>query len=120
MAIRLPVFNLVCDMWINGALPMAGPPDYTDIPCQVFVPPRGILDITPDIPTDWVPPIYIRTPKENYNNEASYFIIHGYDDQWYAVRWAMMYHLGFPNQYASYLCNLCEDDGDPSDNFHDG
>lgn len=112
MAFFLPNFNLNVSFWILGHTPSADPPDEVDIPCQIYLNTRGLLDITPGGPGDWVPPIYLRIPLgvfiPSLGNIAA--VQPGLTDC-YKIRWVQNAHIGFANEYQIALAEQCTDAG---------
>jgi hypothetical protein len=114
MSFTLPQFNVSYDGWNYPNTPSGGGPDFSGIPCQFYVPSRGIFDVTPDTQSEWVPPIYIRVPVTSYAAFKAVWIF-GVDDghgiQYYKARWKEVMHLGFPNQYWIAVVEQCDNAG---------
>jgi hypothetical protein len=108
MAFTLPTFNLMISVWNSPHTPAADPPDQVDIPCQVYAPSRGYLDITPSSFDLWVPPIYLRLPLGVYVPVKTDIaaVQPGLTDC-YKVRWVQNAHIGFPNEYQMALVEQC-------------
>ena len=108
---RPPTFNMLALVWLEGQDAAVDEPDYVDILMQVYVHSRADIDVTPGQPERWVPPIYLRFPKE-YSLIRTGAIIQVSDrfGDYYKVRWAQAIHMGFPNEYWMTQCEQCDVD----------
>lgn len=109
----LPVFNLLANQWSLGTRPSTHPPNRTDVPCQLFFHSRAFLDIQPGITSQWVPPIFIRVPKDSSHlaGVGTIWEISQGEGLYYKVRWAERVHAGFDNEYYAALAEQCSDAG---------
>jgi len=85
--------------------PMTGMPSGTvPFACQLYIPTKSLLDVTPGAPSDWVPPIFIRTTDATLavrvNDQVE---CPGGSGHFYTIRWFETFHRGFPNQYRGFL-----------------
>lgn len=97
MAYTLPVFNLECNLW-RPPTPTTDPPDAVH-DCQLYIPSRGMLDITPGDDDLWVPPVYVRFPKGTDVQQDDVLEVDDGDGWFYRVRWTERMHRGFSNEY---------------------
>lgn len=115
MAISLPVFNCLGDVWAIGRVPSDGPPDFTSVQCQFYVPPRGLFDVQPGELELWIPPTYVRTPVAAivaWKAAAVWEILPG-SGRYFSVRWKEIVHMNFPNEYHTTVIEQCDADGNP-------
>ncbi|AXH79035.1 MAG: hypothetical protein [Circular genetic element sp.] len=113
MAFTPPIFNVLCDIWFIGRVPSAGDPDFENQACQLYIPSRGILDITPGELELWVPPVYLRLPFSAIDiwKVAAVVECPPESGRYYRCRWKDIYHIGFPNQYLVAIVEQCNVDG---------
>lgn len=97
MAYTLPVFNLTCNLWRPPSVTTDPPDDTFD--CQLYIPSRGMLDITPGDDDLWQPPIYVRAPKGTDIRQDDILEVDDGDGWYYRVRWIERMHRGFSNEY---------------------
>lgn len=97
MAVFAPDFNILCNVWrLPNAFPAA--PDF-QFSCQLYLASRGLLDITPGVPGQWVPPIYLRLPAFTDIRPVDQVECPAGTGRLYLVRWVEDLHKGFPNEY---------------------
>lgn len=115
-----PVFNLICDVWIDGAYPAVSAfPDYTSVPCQKYIPSRIFLDVTPGQWDLWVPPVVVRVPGSAPGVGDAPITNWGVIEcpsgstHFYRVRWCERMHEGFPNEYVILVCEQVQADLTP-------
>jgi hypothetical protein len=109
----LPNFNLSASAWNNPKKPSTDPADVIGKDVQLYVPSRGVLDILPGGPLNWVPPIYLRIASTGPALTPAVWIwevITG-SAQYYRVRWKQVIHQGFPNEYVAHLVEQCDSAG---------
>jgi len=98
MPIRLPVFNLVCDIW----RPPAGPGDTPTIanqPCQLYIYSRNSTPIDPADNDKYQPTIQLRVPIGT-DLQVGDIVEAASGDGWiYEVRFTDRMHRGFANEY---------------------
>lgn len=112
MAFFLPNFNLLLSFWDSPNTPVGGPPDHVDQPVQVYVSSRGLLDITPGNPSDWIPPIFLRVPLGSHRpTPGDIGGIQPALTDFYKVRWVQNIHMGFANEYINILVEQCDGSG---------
>lgn len=112
MAFFLPSFNLLLSFWNAPNTPAGGPPDQVDVPAQIYLSTRALLDITPGSPTLWVPPLYLRIPLGAYIPlETDIAAVQPGLTDCYKVRWVQNTHIGFPNEYQVALVEQCTTSG---------
>jgi hypothetical protein len=104
----LPDFNLTCNMWRPPAIVTDPPTDIFN--CQLYVAPKGFLDITPSQPTLWVPPIWLRLPPLTDLRPGDEVECPAGSGRTYVTRWVEDLHKGFPNEYR---VGLLEQDVQP-------
>lgn len=118
MAYTLPNFNLVADLWFFPHSPQLGGPDLILVPCQLYLPSRGAVDIDYGAGGLYFPPIYLRLDPASGPYDPLAWIIGLPDDPptrslYYRVHFREWTHLGFPNQYQSWILFQCNDAGTP-------
>lgn len=114
MAFTAPNFNLLMDVWNHTHLPVSSAADFTDVPVQLYIGSKGILDITPAGRADWIPPIYLRIPTTSYGDVKDGWIFgidNGHGVAYYKARWAEFVHLGFVNEYYTVLVEQTDSSG---------
>lgn len=109
----LPIFNQVCDIWKWPNTPGDGLADYFNIPCQLYLPTKGLLDIQPGDRFFWVPPIYLRMPVAQSAAwiDLTIVAVPALSNRYYRARWKDKAHLGFPNEYLVVVLEQCDDQG---------
>lgn len=115
MANYLPNFNLLCDMWVSPDVPAFDLPTYMNVPAQLYVASKGLLDITPGVGGEWVPPIYLRVSITSIAEWTTFSIVEcpvG-SGEYLKVRWKEHVHRGFPNEYLTAIVEQCDDQGNP-------
>ncbi len=116
MASYLPTFNLTADVWYNPNTPNTTAPDLILVKCQLYLVSRGMLDITPGAPLDWTPPIYLRLDPAGAPYDILSWIA-GIADPvslrtlYFRVRYKEWMHMGFANQYPSWVVEQCNGNG---------
>jgi len=113
MPAYLPTFNLLSDMWDSPNTPAANLPDSTNVPMQLYVPSKGLIDVQPDYIPWYVPPVYLRMLSVDAAAWASSWIIEcpKASGRWYRARWKEVIHSGFPNEYLAILVHQCDNVG---------
>jgi len=120
MSFTAPNFNLVMDFWQQPATPAGGAATLVALPTQLYIASRGFLDIQPNSPTLWVPPVMIRVPDATFSliiaGGAQKNSIFGYGDVdgltwYYKIRWWERMHAEFPNAYVMFICEQCTNAG---------
>jgi hypothetical protein len=108
MPFSAPNFNLTYDQWAVGSTPLAGPPIFAGLLCQMYFNTRGLLDITPGNTTAWVPPLYLRYPRGNPTIAVGVIVQLNYlPFDYYVCRWAQIVHPNFPNEYMVSIVEQC-------------
>lgn len=115
MAISLPVFNCLGDVWAIGRVPDDGAPDFSGVACQFYVPPRGLFDVQPGELELWIPPTYVRTPVAAIVawKAAGVWEIPPGSGRFFSVRWKEIVHMNFPNEYHTTVVEQCDSAGNP-------
>jgi len=110
MPAYLPSFNILCDIWTVGKYPDVDAPTYVDVPCQLYVNSKGLLDIEPDDQWAWVPPIWVRMPLSHFTQwgVATIFSAPKGLSEFYKARWKNRMHAGFPNEYLVAVVEQCD------------
>lgn len=111
----VPDFNLKSDLWFGTNTPGSDPPDATNRDCQLYIPSRGLLDITPGVLLEWAPPIYYRMPIADLINWTSLTVVEVVpgSQRYFRARFKEIMHEGFPNQYLMVVVEQCDEDGVP-------
>ena len=109
----LPVFNLLARYWTGGFTPATGPPAAANIPSQLYLPTKGLLDIEYDTAWAWQPPLWLRLPSIEVVAAQQGYIweIPQLSGLYYHKRWVDLAHQGFPNEYWQLLVAQCDDTG---------
>jgi len=122
-----PVYNLVCDVWIDGPTRASGTtPDFVGLPCQLYFQQNSAPGtIYWGDPSGAVPLLVLRTPYlqpgcltyRSFNDVAQqmFFTVYTPGDNDYAdyVKWfGEVAHKGFPNAYWMFALLQCYDNGD--------
>lgn len=109
-----PTLNLEADFLAT--------PVVEDVPIQLYVPTRGLLDIQASSIQLWVPPIYIRVDSGFRGLTDPPYVgklwrwISLVDDTWYyRVRWWEYAHAGFENEYIQMLVDQVTEGGGAPD-----
>lgn len=98
MAIRLPDFNLVCNIWRPPDV-VTDPPTFTNVPCQLYIYSRTSTDIKPGAFDTYNPTIMLRVPKGT-DLQVDDVVEAAAGDGWlYTVRFTDRMHRGFANEY---------------------
>jgi len=115
MAFTVPHFNVTANLWYGHRVPDDGAPDASDQPCQFYVPPRGLFDVTPGELELWVPPIYFRMPIDQHTSWVQTTIVEVLpgSGRYFRARWKEVMHMGFPNEYLMIVIEQCMSDGVP-------
>jgi len=113
MSWNVPQWVSLCNLWSVGETPADDVPFETDLECQLYLPARGILDITPGEPLLWVPPIWFRLPLSARTSWEAYSIVEcpAGSGEYYRARFKQVAHLGFPNEYLSSVVDQCDENG---------
>lgn len=98
MAIRLPDFNLVCNIWRLPDAP-PGPATFTNIACQLYIYSRTSTDIKPTVNDTFQPTIMLRVPMGTDLLVADVVEAAAGDGWFYTVRFTDRMHRGFANEY---------------------
>lgn len=102
---ELPHFNLLCFVWRDGHIPNTHLPDLSDIPCQLYVFPRFVIDQHESDEGYYVPPIILRFPLGAFSPKfEDVYLIKGRAFMYYKAFWAERMHTGFPNEYFIVQC----------------
>jgi len=112
MAVSLPQFNLLMDIWTIGTTPAVDPPAFTGVPVQVYVRSKADIDTYQVNIEEWIPPIYLRHPLggPKLGRGDIVQVLHLPLD-YYLVVWCQNLHMGFPNEYYQALSKQCDDTG---------
>jgi len=113
MSYTVPAFNLTADVWEYPDVPTSAVPVFEDVACQLYIASRGLLDITPGVPTEWVPPIQLRMPIAAGSAWIAAWVIEcpvG-SNRYYRLRWKERQHQGFANEYLLAIVEQCDEDG---------
>ncbi len=115
MAYRVPVFNVVCDLWYAGRFPNTDLPDIDDQECQFYVTSRGPFDVNISDQRLYSPPIYLRLPLAAIAIWVQAQIVEcpPGTGRYFSARWKERMHLGFPNEYLVIVLGQCASDGTP-------
>lgn len=119
----LPDFNLLMHGWVHPNNPDNGdPPDFVDIPCQLYYESRqGSSAISYMSSQEWPTSVVFRMPLGEIVEWMSAWIVGWNDplgnDTYYRPFFKQRVHAGFPNEYLAMLCVQCADDGVPSAQF---
>jgi len=98
MAIRLPDFNIVCNIWRPPDVP-TDPPTFADVPCQLYIYSRTSTDIKPGAYDQFQPTIMLRVPVGT-DVQVDDVVEAAAGDGWlYTVRFTDRMHRGFANEY---------------------
>lgn len=114
MSWNLPIWNTTVDAYNAALVPVWGAPDVANIDAQIYIPTRGLLDITPSDKWSWVLPIYIRIPIASYAASYNWMRSPLGGVNYYQVRWCHPMNTGFANAYVSCLVELVDVLGNPS------
>lgn len=105
MAYTAPTFNLKANIW-NQHDDHTGPPDLTDIDCQLYFPKQDQLEVTPGQTFAWRGPMYIRFPagtdvrfQLDGSGFNSWVECPAGTGRFYGVCYVDDAHKGFPNEY---------------------
>lgn len=115
VAFTAPTFNIVVDWWNLGHTPSGDPPDFYDVPAQLYLHSRGDFDQTPGTAKEWVPVIQLRMPSSWVLTTAPPWV-GGYvrykdalsNNWYYLIRWWEYCHAGFSNEYVVILLDQCD------------
>lgn len=121
MAYRLPLFNLLANIW-DCSTPADGDPTWVNVPCQKYIRSRMMLDVTPQAEADWwmlwQPPIQLRCPSDHaafsgrpHDWSHTIYEVPAGSGQYYRIFWSELQHQGFPNEYAVQVATQCDDSG---------
>jgi len=115
MGYVLPQFNLLARVWYVPRRFSSGAPDAVDVPCQLYVYSRPLMDVQYGEKTLWVPPVTLRLPKEKVGTWAQMGLVEcpSGSERYYLTRWKEWMHLGFPNEYLIAMVDQCTAEGDP-------
>lgn len=112
-----PDFNVQFSVWQFGHTPAVDPLDFQCFG-QLYLSSKGLLDITPNNPDDWVPPIYMRINPPDlalFNLPCVGSIVGVFDtfafEWYYKLRWWERIHAGFPNEYIAFIAEQCSSAG---------
>jgi len=92
-----PDFNLSCNIYRSPDVYPGSPTLSSD--CQLYLASRGLIDVTPGSPTDWVPPIYLRLPALTDVRPGDLVECPSGTARLYLTRWVEDMHKGFDNEY---------------------
>jgi hypothetical protein len=98
MAIRLPEFNITCDIWRPPDAP-PGPATFTNVACQLYIYSRTSTDIKPTVLDTYQPTIMLRVPMGTDLQVDDVVEAASGDGWFYTVRFTDRMHRGFPNEY---------------------
>lgn len=97
MQVFLPTFNLESRLWRPPAAPPAAP--TSTLMCQLYLPSRALLDITPGNFDAWQPPVYYRVPPFSDVRPDDVVEVPALSGRLYTIRFVEDAHKGFPNEY---------------------
>jgi len=109
MPVALPNFNLNFDLWVAPNNPSGGPPDYTGIPCQVYLHSKADIDQIYPSQDEWMPPIYLRVPLGAQRPAPEDVVqVNHLPFDYYKVCFSQNIHMGFPNEYIMCMVKQCD------------
>jgi len=113
MAYTLPQFNVLCDIWDAGNVPVDDDPDYENVTVQFYVYSRVSFDVQPCELELYQPPIQIRMPVAVVAiwETGQVFEVPAESGRYYRARFKEKLHLGFPNEYLVAYVVQCDDRG---------
>jgi len=110
---RIPIFNLVANVWLPGNLPASDAPDLEEVPCQLYMNPRHEAQGQETPAREYLPGIWIRYPIDRLNEgETHIWEAPSGSGRYYRVRHTHIQHEGFPNAYLAALVHQADENGD--------
>jgi len=109
MSFPVPVFNLLGDAWDYPNKASADPPDYTDVPFQIYQSPHFILpQPQPNLsaPVPYIIECYVvikAPPTAPLFGRGTQIQPDNSDADYYLVLWRQRCYKGFPQEFMLYL-----------------
>lgn len=110
----LPNFNLLVDSWDLSTDPLVTPPQFPNIPAQLYWNARApmVLQWSTSIP--WFLPVLLRTPLGAHRPlKGDVWRQQGILTDFYVVVWSAKTHPGFPNEYNTAFSLRSNSGGTP-------